>query len=260
MEEEDLPVCNISETPLSFTSEFILNSFLHVTILFIFLNILFYVIIAPLSTSLARHEIGHQIIEGINKAIPKPINIDSNKMIDCNQFTDIQSKASCTTSKIFLNDYILKTPIFSTLNIKNVDDLNKTIYTVLTTNTDGNNILDNYILEYSTPNKLISDHNQQVVNYGINISVIFLIITIVLFIFLKYSCNKCINITKILIENIVTFTFIGGIEYWFFSEYASKFIPAPPSTLASTAINTVSSYLTATPSYPKGYKFTYSEK
>jgi hypothetical protein len=35
--------------------------------------------------------------------------------------------------------------------------------------------------------------------------------------------------------------------------YASKYLPAPPSTLISTAVNTLKSYLTQIPSYPAGY-------
>ena len=305
--EEDTFVCSISKSPLSFTSEFILNSFLHVTILFIFLNGLFYFIIVPLSTKLARDEIGHQIVDGINKALPLPINfntdgifncdtvnnqvkgnlvqlctdqynsnvfglIDCTKITDpiaklvcqqqsniknpstkCNEYIDQMLKKNCDQSQNMIDSYIKSTPTFASLNINNADDLYSTIYSLVDANTYGNNILDNYILQYSQPNSLLKIHNDAIINYGIQISIIFFIITITLIIFLKYACNKCINVTKLLLENCITFIFVGGIEYWFFMTYAFKYIPAPPSTLITTAIDTVKSYLIPIPEAPFGY-------
>ena len=59
----------------------------------------------------------------------------------------------------------------------------------------------------------------------------------------KISCGSCVNITKLIIENVLTFAFVGCIEYWFFMTYAAKFIPAPPSLLMRTAIDTIKTLL-----------------
>ncbi len=320
MTKEDTYICNISKSPLSFTTEFVLNSFLHVTILFIFLIGLFIYIIVPLMVGLARDEIGHQIIDGIHAAIPAPINfniggkfncdalnnqikpkliqqclkqysdspiyssdiskyscdsmtdplaksicqkqksnviIKANESIDCNNYVDQVLSKNCTNTRELIDDYIKSTPVFSSFNISNADELYNSLYKILTS--DENNVLNNYIIEYSKPNKILKLHNDSVINYGINISIILIIITATLFIVLKYACNKCINVKKILIENCITFTFIGGVEFWFFMTYASKFIPAPPSTLVSTAIDTVKTFLTLTPSYPVGHKIEYKK-
>jgi len=307
--------CNISETPLSFTTEFTVNAFLHVTVLFTFLNILFYYIIAPLEDRLTRHEVGNKITDAINKQIPFPINFNidgkfncdpdnvaikasvakscdkhhtplsspsskitpDNTSSICDSIMDPVSKAvclahhqnitfapsntmsceeystqlaqkNCLAKKQALNEYISDTPLFETFEIYNADDLYAALYSLVSSNTDGNNILDNYIYEYNSPNKLIQLHNKAVINYGINICIILFLITFTLIVFMKYSCNKCIPVTKILLENIITFTFIGGVEFWFFMTYASKYTPAPPSTLVATAFNTVKKFLVPIPS------------
>jgi hypothetical protein len=240
MEKEELATCNISESPLSFTNEFIINSFLHVTILFGFLNILFIYIIAPLVTSAGNTEIGEQIIHGIDSAIPITININNDKKFEC---PSTYSTVTCTAYKQMINQYIANTSLFKTVGITDIDSLSSTIYTIVSNDNNQNNILNNYILEYSTPNKLIKMHNDMIIDYGISISVIFFIISVILIIVLKLSCNQCINITKIVLENLITFSFIGAVEFWFFMTYASKYLPAPPSTLISTSIDTVKSYL-----------------
>lgn len=301
--ESDSFVCKISNTPLSSTSEFILNLFLHVTILFIFLNGLFNFIIVPIISAAGKSALGDQVDKGIDKAIPEPINFSSSgkyncdmlnniyrpiiiekcismygttpitpvasntmcdtitnpyaKMIcqqqksnitlsagmDCNMYVDKILEQNCDQSKNIINGYITSTPLFNSLNISDADDLFSSINSLTKPNTNGNNILDNYIDQYSTPNKLILLHNNNVIDYGFQLSIILVIITVALFASLKYSCDKCINVTKLLLENCITFIFIGGVEFWFFMTYAKDYHPAPPSTLLATAFNTVKSYL-----------------
>jgi len=302
-EDSDSFVCNISNTPLSSTSEFILNLFLHVTILFIFLNGLFNFIVVPIIVNAGKSALGSQIDISIDKAIPEPINFSSGgkfncdmlnnqyrpiilekcisiygnspitststtnicdtiqnpyaKMIcqqqtpkvpistnmDCNLFVDKILEQSCNESKNIINGYISSTPIFNSFNISNADDLFNSINGLTKPNTDGNNILNNYIDEYSKPNKLIMLHNENVIDYGYQLSIILILVTVALFAALKYTCSKCINITKLLLENCITFMFIGAVEFWFFMKYAKDYHPAPPSTLVSTAFNTIKSYL-----------------
>lgn len=302
-EDSDSFVCKISNTPLSSTSEFILNLFLHVTILFIFLNGLFNFIIVPIIVDAGKTALGSQVDAGIDKAIPTPINFSSsgkyncdmlnsqyrpimldkcvatygrnpipptsiNNMcdtitnpyakiicqqqksnvaitnnMDCNSYVDKILEQNCNDSKNIINSYIASAPLFNSLNISNADDLFSSVNALTKPNTEGNNILNNYIDEYSKPNKLITLHNENVIYYGSQLSIILIIITIALFAALKYSCSKCINITKLLLENCILFTFIGAVEFWFFMTYAKDFHPAPPSTLLSTAFDTIKSYL-----------------
>jgi hypothetical protein len=54
---------------------------------------------------------------------------------------------------------------------------------------------------------------------------------------LYLTCNKCTGVVGILKENIITFMFVGLVEYLFFTQIAFKYIPAPPSTMVSTLVN-----------------------
>jgi hypothetical protein len=57
--------------------------------------------------------------------------------------------------------------------------------------------------------------------------------------FFKY-CN---GLSHLLVELIVAFSLVGFIEFWFFTNVASKFVPVKPSFLESYLKEKVSSYL-----------------
>ena len=141
--------------------------------------------------------------------------------------------------KILLSVYKTTIP---ELNNMNDDELNQLVDIIITIQTDvieNPTLLNKYIKEYNTPNYLINVHNDDIITIAKSLSLIFFIISILLIIFVKYSCNECINVTKLISENIITFIFIGIVELWFFQNYAFKFIPAAPSLLINSAFNTV---------------------
>jgi hypothetical protein len=45
------------------------------------------------------------------------------------------------------------------------------------------------------------------------------------------------DLKLVVIENIITFMFIGFIEIFFFYNIVLKYIPAPPSLLSSSFLN-----------------------
>ena len=227
--------CNVNSSSLSHMNEFILNSFLHVTILFAFLSILFYYLIAPLAVNGFKSELSHIINDTIDDAIPTPIDLRKKKSITDNS-SAITTLLTTQTTTMDYNTQEL--PFRSMLNTLAVDQIK-----ILFSSPSMSLIINNYIDEYSTPNTLISLHNSDILNYGYYISLILFIITFTLIIFIKYSCNSCINLTKLLLENILTFAFIGFIEFWFFTNYAAKFIPAVPSLLINSAFENIKSYL-----------------
>jgi hypothetical protein len=104
-------------------------------------------------------------------------------------------------------------------------------------------ILNNYIKEYSSINYLIQKHNDDVISFGISIIIILYTITIILCITFKYYYPDSINLSKLFIENLLTFILIGVGEYWFFMTYAKNFIPAPPSLLSKSAIDNIKNNL-----------------
>lgn len=60
-----------------------------------------------------------------------------------------------------------------------------------------------------------------------------ILITIVTLL-LIYQCNQCVPIKEIIVENILTFLFVGVIEYLFFTMIALKYIPVMPSLMADS--------------------------
>jgi hypothetical protein len=203
--------------------QFILNCFLHISILFSFLIILFIIIIAPLAQSAFKHELGHIINNSIDSAIPVSIDLDT---ID-----DAQLDKILSTLPIYSSFPFSKT-IFKS-NLRQLYDTFKS----------NPYILNNYIKEFSTVNYLIQKHNDDIISFGIYIIYVLFIITILLCITLKYYFPDSINLTKLVIENVITFTLIGAGEYWFFMTYAKNFIPAPPSLLSKSAIDNLKNIL-----------------
>ena len=96
------------------------------------------------------------------------------------------------------------------------------------------NIIDTLILKYSSPSDIVIDHNKWVKFLSIILIVFLIIGLIVTIIILQFSCNKCTGINSIILENIITFIFIGIVEYLFFTKVAFKYVPSPPSTLVTS--------------------------
>jgi hypothetical protein len=112
----------------------------------------------------------------------------------------------------------------------------KAISIVANKKVDDKLILDTLILKYSAQNKELKNNNKWV-------KIVNLIVIIILFIgfisivsLLNWSCKKDTQIGWILVENAVSFLLIGVVEYLFFLNVASKFVPTPPSLLIQTII------------------------
>lgn len=63
----------------------------------------------------------------------------------------------------------------------------------------------------------------------------FIIVTLTILILTK-QCNTCIDIRDIIKTNLITFVFIAIVEYLFFYNVASKYIPTKPSLFIKSAI------------------------
>lgn len=62
------------------------------------------------------------------------------------------------------------------------------------------------------------------------------ITTAIVIIYSYLSCGQCVPIAQIVIENFVVFSFVGVVEFLFFTHIASKFVPVPPSFLSTRVI------------------------
>lgn len=56
---------------------------------------------------------------------------------------------------------------------------------------------------------------------------------------MRLGCTFCRAFFALLIENIITFAFVGFIEFLFFMNVAKAFAPSPPSFLASYALKAI---------------------
>jgi len=204
--------------------QFILNCFLHVSILFFFLYILFVVLIGPIAQKSFKNEFNHIIHEILDSIIPNSIDISTMSNSDMD---NLLSSYSGYNSLDTLTKSTIK------LNIRQVHQLVK----------NNPYILKNYLHLYSSENYLIAQHNDNVDSYGKAIIGFLLIITLMLCISFKYYYPQDVNLTKLFIENMLTFIFIGAGEYWFFTTFAVKFVPAPPSLLSASALTTISNRL-----------------
>ena len=157
--------------------QFILNCFLHVSILFFFLMMLFIIIIVPIAKNAFKHELSSIINNNIDSAISSPINIDD---ISESKLDEILSNIPSLNNSPF-NRVIIKSIIR------------------LSFNSFKNNpfIINNYIKQYSSENNLITKHNHNVVEFGFYLSYILFIITILLCISLKYFYPDSINLSKL---------------------------------------------------------------
>jgi hypothetical protein len=208
---------------------YVLNIFLHITILFIFLYVLYVYIINKISSDAFKSEIGNIIDNSIKPNIP---------LIDLQKYkNDYNYKISLLNN--LNNKFGLSIDANVLLDEKNIDisAISKIIDSI------SSHTLDRYIQEYSNPHYVTSLNNTSILDNGFYVIIIFTAISILMIATVKISCGSCINITKLIIENVLTFAFVGAIEYWFFMTYASKFVPAPPSLLMRTAIDNIKTLL-----------------
>ena len=161
----------------------------------------------------------------INNIVDTANQININKIVDTANQINI-NKIVDTTNQM-KDNFIAK-------------QINDNINTVK--NKINNNFsYDYYVKLFSKEDDKRAKINNQILFY-LKMTNGFIIIMLILF---TYYLLKTKNITieeikHLLFENILTFIFIGVIEYFFFTRVALKFIPAPPSLIAKsfmTALN-----------------------
>ena len=96
---------------------------------------------------------------------------------------------------------------------------------------------------YDGPTPYTKERNL-LVKFSAGFIVLFMIGVLFTIIFTLYiGCDRGINISHILIENIVIFVCVGIVEYIFFTKVALHYIPTTPSLLIKTVIETLKKQL-----------------
>ncbi len=84
---------------------------------------------------------------------------------------------------------------------------------------------------YNGKNMTVKRNNDQLFQMNITIIVIILV-GLFSSIFVRYFiCGKSFNVFEVITENAFILTIVGAIEYYFFTEIASKYVPVKPSYL-----------------------------
>jgi len=86
---------------------------------------------------------------------------------------------------------------------------------------------------YSGKNSNLSKNNNLLLKFNIVIIILIFVVLISILSVRYFTCNLPISISEILLENIIILILVGGIEYYFFMNIASKYVPVLPSYLPS---------------------------
>ena len=229
-----------------FTAEFIFNILLHITILFCILSSIFILYISKLTENIITNEIYHIIDDELakNTKINDTIN-NYNNIVNNTQLNDTINNYNNIINNTQLNDTINNyNNIISNLetnniisnynnNNNNIDILKNKLEQI-----NNNFSYDYYYKVYSKP-----DTNRTLINTAAlnNIKVTCCILIIVTFLF-GISLYMFGNLTgesikNIILENIITFIFIGIIEVLFFTKIILYYSPITPSLFYSSIIN-----------------------
>jgi hypothetical protein len=242
--------------------EFYFNVMLHVFILFTILHLFFKFYISKITTTAIANEFKH-IINDVFK------NIDKEKFL---KNIDNYKSSFDNLSDLFKNQEKIDSslPIISFLkdkyNINNIDNLvnavssegkmlpQQNIKDSLTSidsqklNDMANLYAKNFNLEYYTNIFSKSDINRENVNNIVFKNIIFvnvlIFIILILFTFIMVKSNilTYTQMSHVILENCITFFFVAIIEVLFFTNIASKFIPALPSTIFTSLLTSLKNH------------------
>lgn len=119
-----------------------------------------------------------------------------------------------------------------TINKEIVSGVNKNLQNVHISNQIFKDSAANYLKKYyEGENSVVKRNNNELFTFNIAF-IVLLLIGFLTGIFVRYVfCGKGINWTEVILENLIVLILVGGIEYYFFMNIASKYVPVLPSYL-----------------------------
>lgn len=167
--------------------QLVVNIFLHVTILFIFLYYFFFLIISKKGEEVLNNNLDGITRDKVPVLLKEIDDLDTQKMIDWDKFYK-------TCQEIHDNP---------------------------------NPIID----------QKIKNNNEYYKSIGMWIGGSLLLLTIIVYCYYTFYKGSYIDIKTIIFENIITFMLIGAIEYVFFQQTASNYIPAYPTSIGGIVLD-----------------------
>lgn len=236
-----------------FNIDLIVNILLHVTILFTILSMFFMFFIASISSDAINNELGSAVKEGFNYLKDSFDHLKEDETIN-NKIIDLKKEYDNLVS-LYNNNKLLNSETLNInskindilLQINNLQFLNKSMDIPITYSSlpDISNWMKNLSFDYYL--NLFSNNNitREKVNSQLfsEIKIINFLLILFLIIFVG-TLNFAGKLTMtdfgyILLENIITFIFVGIVEIIFFLNIALKFIPTPPSLIFKSLIESL---------------------
>ena len=84
---------------------------------------------------------------------------------------------------------------------------------------------------YSGKNETVERNNTMLLEFNIVIIVFIFIAFLITYAVRRIFCKQSINFTEVIGENVLILVLVGIIEYFFFMNIASKYVPVLPSFL-----------------------------
>ena len=187
------------------------NILLHVTILFIVLNIFFQFI----SSRLATEDVNDQLKDLIDQMVTKETVQKLQKLID-------NKSDPVAVSKQLQS--IFKIDILNPMEVAILENLTNYIVKKETVEIKGlfeklSNNFNNF------PDRLRQTNNSYIFKLTNTIMISLILISLVVNILPKIIANKNTGVKHLGIELLITFGFVAIIEYWFFKNVGLKYIP-----------------------------------
>ena len=258
------------ETSSHKSSKLSLNIILHVTILFTILSLLFMLIISKLTTTVITHEISGIIKDSFEKnlytADKKPIvpsisinglsNSASNQIITTmmdllQNEINVIIKNDSTIQKLYntnaelINQMTVATSVAIKQKLQqNIDSTTSQI------NINIGNIIDKFPYDYYINIFKQQDIFRQTINNNLFTQIMLVNILLVIFLIFFISISLLNNtltmgeIGHIFLENMITFIFVGIVEFLFFMNVATKYVPTAPSLLFVSFFTSLKTSLT----------------
>jgi len=171
------------------------------------------------------HGLGDAVDAGfaaINKNINQGLNAGYGNSPMLDKISDIHPEVANAVQKMRAAGRVDVSKIGQSLNGDLVDKLRKS---------------------YEKVDKTVETHNNWLFNSIIITNVSLFIFVTMLIVILLYQCEQCIPVKHILLENAVTFFFVGIIEYFFFTKIAVKYVPSKPSLIVNSFFESVEKQL-----------------
>jgi len=196
------------------------NVVLHVLILFTILSVLFIFVIEKLST----YEINKQFITMIDTFV-NPENI--KELI-------LNRTSPETLKKLIATRFNIDTT--NSEQVVLLESIYNFISSMVESDIAGLKIfLTNIINDYNTNEHALRKANNDKVHQQIFMTIVFFVIlAFIVYILSQYSGKYCGFMKHLSFELLVIFACVGGIEYWFFTNVASKYVPVKPTVIIST--------------------------